>query len=120
LAGTILDAQLRLRVVTEFPERALTGDPGRLLAAVASCRSAGGGVALDDVGADPRSLAMLTLVHPDVVKLGPQLVREPAGDRAAHLVNAAIAYAERSGATLLAEGIETEAHLATARSAGAG
>jgi EAL domain-containing protein (putative c-di-GMP-specific phosphodiesterase class I) len=119
LIDTILAAQLRLRVVTELPERALAGDPGRLLAAVSACRSTGGGVALDDVGTDPRSLALLTVVYPDVVKFDPRLVREPSGDRAAHVVNAAAAYAERSGATLLAEGIETEAHLATARGAGA-
>ena len=119
LTDTILAAQLRLRVVTELPERALTADPGRLLAAVAACRSTGGGVALDDIGTDPRSLALLTFVHPDVVKLDPQLVREPSGSSAAHVVNAAVAYAERSGATLLAEGIETEAHLAAARSGGA-
>jgi hypothetical protein len=35
------------------------------------------------------------------------------------VINAVVAYAERTGATILAEGIETEEHLATARGMGA-
>src|SRR5215207_8619089 len=41
----------RLRVVVEVTERAVAGDPARLLATVAQARRAGWGVALDDVGA---------------------------------------------------------------------
>jgi hypothetical protein len=37
----------------------------------------------------------------------------------ARVVNAVVAYAERTGATIIAEGIETEEHLATARGMGA-
>ncbi len=117
LAEVMLAAQLRLRVVTEVPERAVGGDPLAVLAAGAACRSAGGGIALDDVGSHPGSLALLTLLHPDVIKLDLQVVH---GHRdREHTMNAVRAYAERSGATILAEGIETEAHLAAARSLGA-
>jgi EAL domain-containing protein (putative c-di-GMP-specific phosphodiesterase class I) len=112
LAETLLAAQLRLRVVTDLPERSIADDPLAVLAAGSACRNAGGGVALDDVGADPGSLALLTLLHPDVVKVDLRLAE-------AHLFTAVRAYAERSGATILAEGIETEADLATARSLGA-
>jgi EAL domain-containing protein (putative c-di-GMP-specific phosphodiesterase class I) len=114
LAEVILAAQLRLRVVTEIPERSIVDDPLAVLAAGTACRSAGGGIAVDDVGSHPGSLALLTLLHPDVVKVDLTAI----SDRE-HTMNAVRAYAERSGATILAEGIETEAHLATARSLGA-
>jgi len=114
LAEVMLAAQLRLRVLTEVPERAIVDDPLAVLAAGSACRSAGGGIALDDIGSYPGSLALLTLLHPDVVKVDLAALK----DRE-HTMNAVRAYAERSGATILAEGIETEAHLATARSLGA-
>jgi EAL domain-containing protein (putative c-di-GMP-specific phosphodiesterase class I) len=116
LAATIFAAQLRLRVVTEFPERSVA-DPLALLAAGAACRDSGGGIALDDVGHHPGALALLTFLHPDVVKLDLRVTQAPQGRE--HLVNAVRAYAERSGATILAEGIETAQHLATARTLGA-
>jgi hypothetical protein len=47
------------------------------------------------------------------------LVHHPHRAEVARVVNAVVAYAERTGATILAEGIETEEHLATARSMGA-
>jgi EAL domain-containing protein (putative c-di-GMP-specific phosphodiesterase class I) len=44
-------------------------DPAGVLDAVAAARAGGVGVAIDDVGADPASLAMMPLVRPDVIKL---------------------------------------------------
>ena len=81
--------------------------------------SAGHGIALDDVGADVRSLALLPLVEPDVIKLDLRLVQDrPSTDQAA-IVSAVAAEHERTGAQILAEGIETEAHVTLARSLGA-
>jgi EAL domain-containing protein (putative c-di-GMP-specific phosphodiesterase class I) len=112
-------ARDRLRVVTEITERAIAADPSALLSATASCREAGWGVALDDVGADPMSLALMPFVRPDVVKLDMQLLRAPDDPYTARVVAAVSAYAESTGATVLAEGIETSRHLATARTMGA-
>ena len=67
LAPVVARAQSRLRVVTEMTERAIAADPAGLLTATASCRAAGWGVALDDVGANPASLALMPFVRPDVV-----------------------------------------------------
>jgi EAL domain-containing protein (putative c-di-GMP-specific phosphodiesterase class I) len=119
LAPVVERAQDRLRVVTEMTERAIAEDPSALLSATASCRAAGWGVALDDVGADPMSLALMPFVHPDVVKLDMQLLRAPDDPHTAEVVAAVSAYAESSGAIVLAEGIETAAHLATALTMGA-
>ncbi|WP_232323887.1 sensor domain-containing phosphodiesterase [Catenuloplanes japonicus] len=112
-------AQGRLRVVTEITERAIGDDPSALLSTAAACRAIGWGVAFDDVGSDPASLALMPLVRPDVVKLDMGLLHNPHRAEVAHVVNAAIAYAERTGAVILAEGIETEEHLEMARTMGA-
>jgi EAL domain-containing protein (putative c-di-GMP-specific phosphodiesterase class I) len=109
----------RLRVVTELTERALARDPSGLLTATAKLRQGGWGVALDDVGADPASLALMPFVHPDVVKLDMQLLRAPDDPHTARVVAAVAAFAEATGAVVLAEGIETVQHLATARAMGA-
>ncbi len=119
LAPVVDQARRRLRVVTEMTERAIAEDPSALLSATAACRRAGWGVALDDVGADPMSLALMPFVHPDVVKLDMQLLRAPDDPHTARVAAAVAAYAESSGAVVLAEGIETPAHLATARTMGA-
>ncbi|GAA3268216.1 EAL domain-containing protein [Dactylosporangium vinaceum] len=119
LAPTILDAQLRLRVVVEMTERAIGDDPSALLTAAEACRGSGWGVALDDVGAEPASLSVMPFVHPDIVKIDQHLTQRPAGPQAARVVNAIVAYAERAGAALLAEGVETRAHLDAALGMGA-
>ena len=106
-------------VVVEFTERALTRDPAGLLRTVDRVRELGYGVAVDDVGAHPASLALLPLLQPDVVKLDLRLVQQrPSADVAA-IVAAVSAEAERTGCTLVAEGIETPDHLATALALGA-
>jgi len=107
-----------LRVVVEFTERALAADPADLLRSVDRVRSLGWGVALDDVGAEPLSLAFMSLLRPDVVKLDLRLVQHP-GREVAQIMHAVNAYAERSGAAVLAEGIETPRHLEMARALGA-
>lgn len=119
LAKWLAPARRHLRVVTEMTERAVAADPPALLTAAATARSADWGVAFDDVGANPASLALMPFVNPDVVKLDMHLVHHPHRPEVARVVNAIVAYAERTGATILAEGIETPEHLATARGMGA-
>jgi diguanylate cyclase (GGDEF)-like protein len=108
-----------LRVVLEVTERALAARPAELLRTVERVRRLGWGIALDDVGADPMSLSFMPLLRPDVVKLDLRLVQGRPGREVAQVMNAVNAYAESTGALVLAEGIETEAHLETALSLGA-
>ncbi len=108
-----------LRIVLEITERALAARPAELLRTVERVRALGWAVAVDDVGADSMSLAFLPLLAPDVVKLDLRLVQERPGPAIAEIMNAVNAHAERTGAVILAEGIETEQHLATARALGA-
>jgi EAL domain-containing protein (putative c-di-GMP-specific phosphodiesterase class I)/DICT domain-containing protein len=109
----------RVRVVVELTELALTARPADLLAAVAWLRSRGVGVALDDVGVDRRSLALMPFIRPDVIKLDMQLVQGELSTEVAAISGAVGAEAERSGAQVLAEGIETDAHLRRATALGA-
>jgi diguanylate cyclase (GGDEF)-like protein/PAS domain S-box-containing protein len=108
-----------LDLVLEITERALTDRPAELSREVAEHRSAGRGIALDDIGADVRSLALLPLIEPDVIKLDLRLVHDrPSTDQAA-IVSAVAAERERTGASILAEGIENDSHVAVARTLGA-
>jgi len=108
-----------LRVVVEITERALAHRPAELLRTVDRVREIGWGVAIDDVGADALSLAFMPLLRPDVVKLDLSLVQERPGPAVAQIMNAVNAYAESSGALVLAEGIEDERHLKIGRALGA-
>jgi EAL domain-containing protein (putative c-di-GMP-specific phosphodiesterase class I) len=107
------------RVFVELTERKLTANPVELLHLVARVRARGWGVALDDVGACPASLALLPLLRPDVIKLDLRLVQQRASRDVAQIFSAVNAEAERSGALVLAEGIEAPEHLDAARAFGA-
>jgi EAL domain-containing protein (putative c-di-GMP-specific phosphodiesterase class I) len=106
-------------VVIEVTERSLAGDPAGLVRAVAELRDQGFGIALDDVGADDRSLALMPFLRPDVIKLDLQLVQQRPSVRIAAILNAVSAQVERTGAQVVAEGIETADQVSVARSLGA-
>ncbi len=115
----LADIDPGLRIVVEITERALTARPADLLPAVQRLRARGLGIALDDVGADPRSLALMPFLRPDVIKLDLSLVQARPSAATAEAHNAVSAQAEATGATVLAEGIETPAHAERARTMGA-
>lgn len=108
-----------VRGIVELTERTLTSRLAELLPAVQSARERGWGIALDDVGADTRSLALMPLLRPDVIKLDLRLVQEQPTPEIAAIAGAVGAQAERTGATVLAEGIESEAQAQYARALGA-
>jgi EAL domain-containing protein (putative c-di-GMP-specific phosphodiesterase class I) len=119
LFDTVRDGSRSLNIVVELTERYLSRDPASVLDAVAAARAAGVGVAIDDVGADPASLAMMPLVRPDVIKLDLSLIQSRPDQEVARTVNGVLAEVERTGATVLAEGIESRHHTAIALSMGA-
>lgn len=112
-------AQVGVQVVLEVTERDLTDDPGGLLAALSVVRGWGWAVAADDVGAEPSSLALLPLLSPEVVKLDLRLVQQRPTVEAAGIVDAVLAHVGRTGALVLAEGIETAEHERLAQAMGA-
>lgn len=108
-----------LQIVAEITERSVAGDPAGLIRAVGQLRHFNNRIALDDVGADAASQAMMPLLRPDVIKLDRSVVQEPTSPAATAVIDAVRAEANRTGALILAEGIETEEHLAVARAVGA-
>lgn len=92
---------------------------GALVAALAPFRAAGGRLAVDDAGAGFASLRHILLLNPDIIKLDIALTRDIDTDVAKRsLATALIAFATETGATILAEGIETESELQTLRALG--
>ncbi|MEV4642335.1 EAL domain-containing protein [Actinoplanes sp. NPDC049548] len=107
------------RQILEFTERALPAVPGSLLRVAGIVHRWGNGLALDDVGADPMSLAFLPLVEPEVIKLDMSIVRNPDAPATRATCEVVRDQARRTGAILVAEGIETEEDFGTARELGA-
>jgi EAL domain-containing protein (putative c-di-GMP-specific phosphodiesterase class I) len=62
-------AGARATLVIDVTEAALVARPELLLRALSRLRTLGWGIAIDDIGADSRSLALMSLVYPDVIKL---------------------------------------------------
>lgn len=112
-------ASQELRVVLEVTERQVVTSPAALLRTVDWARERSWGIAIDDLGADPMSLAMMPFLEPDVIKLDLRLIQERPSADIGQVVSAVLAQAERTGATILAEGIETEEHLEAAMAMGA-
>jgi EAL domain-containing protein (putative c-di-GMP-specific phosphodiesterase class I) len=108
LRPTLDQARAGLRVVLEVVERDVEAHVTRLLHAAEQARRDAWGVALDDVGAETGSLALLPFLQPDVVKLDMSLLRHAPSSTAAEITAAVRSYAERTGAVILAEGIETQ------------
>ncbi|MCY1145753.1 EAL domain-containing protein [Actinoplanes sp. Pm04-4] len=108
-----------VQVVVEITERALAEDLAGVLKSAEQLRSAGCGIALDDVGAEPASLAFIPLLRPEVIKLDLLLLRTITDPAAITVAGAVRAYAEESGAEVVAEGVETSADLTRALVLGA-
>jgi EAL domain-containing protein (putative c-di-GMP-specific phosphodiesterase class I) len=106
-------------LLVELSEQALIERPEAMLRALTRLRSAGWGISLDDVGADSRSLALMSMLYPDVIKLDLRLLGERSPEDRARIVTAVGAEAERRRAAVLAEGIDSEEQLASARAFGA-
>jgi EAL domain-containing protein (putative c-di-GMP-specific phosphodiesterase class I) len=108
-----------LTLMFEITERNLLAHPHSLIRKVAALRADGFAIALDDVGAHPDSLALLDVIRPDVIKLDLALVQTQPTYAQARTLAAVLAHHERTGAAILAEGIETEEHLEQALAVGA-
>lgn len=108
-----------VQVVVEITERALAADLAGVLAGTERLRAAGCAIALDDVGVRPESLAFIPLLRPEVVKLDLGLLRSVSDVDTLTVAGAVRAYAEESGAEVVAEGVETPADLIRARVLGA-
>jgi EAL domain-containing protein (putative c-di-GMP-specific phosphodiesterase class I) len=110
------DAQ---RLVVELTEHFAVEDYERLRAALCGLRRAGARLAIDDTGAGFASLAHILKLSPEVIKLDRGLARGIDADPVRRALAAALVdFAKQTGAQVVAEGLETDAELATVRELG--
>ena len=110
----------KFALLFELTERNLLGNLPTLMRKVEALRADGIAIALDDVGANPESLALLDIVCPEVIKLAMPLVQARPTAETARAGSAIMAHRERKGTLIIAEGIETDEHLQQALAWGAG
>jgi EAL domain-containing protein (putative c-di-GMP-specific phosphodiesterase class I) len=107
------------RLVLEITEHAHISDYPRLRTALAPWRSAGVRLAIDDAGAGYASFRHILELAPDSIKLDISLTRDIQVKRPQRALAAAlVAFAGETGASIVAEGIETADELATLRDLG--
>jgi EAL domain-containing protein (putative c-di-GMP-specific phosphodiesterase class I) len=107
------------RLVLELTEHAEIVDYDALSKALVPLRGCGVRIAVDDAGAGFASLRHVLNLNPDIIKLDISLTRGIESDPArTALVSLFASFAARIGATIVAEGIETEQDLQTLRGVG--
>ncbi len=108
------------RLVVELTEHAVVDDYARLTASLHALRGRGVRVAVDDAGAGFASLQHVVRLAPDIIKLDISLTQHVRNDPVRRALAAALVqFAEQTGSTLVAEGIETVADLTIWQNLGA-
>jgi EAL domain-containing protein (putative c-di-GMP-specific phosphodiesterase class I) len=115
----IVEAFHSFRIVLEVTERSLDRDPRTLFEGIDRQRPTVYGLALDDVGADVRALTMLSVIRPDVIKLDLNVTQRTPSRKAMKVLHFVYEEVERTGATILAEGVETKQHHSVVHALGA-
>ncbi len=77
------------------------------------------GLAIDDLGANTPALSMLPVLASDVIKLDFTIIQAGPSPEATKILDIAYEETERTGAVILAEGVENATHAAFAESVGA-
>jgi EAL domain-containing protein (putative c-di-GMP-specific phosphodiesterase class I) len=107
------------RLVIELTEHAPVEDYESLIAALAPIRRSGVRIAIDDAGAGYASLQHVLKLEPDIIKFDVSLTRGIDNDqRRVALVGALVEYCRRTGTSVVAEGVETQAEEAALRTLG--
>ena len=97
------------RVVVEITEHAAVGDYGALRTALAPHRTRGLSLAVDDAGAGYASFRHIVELQPDQIKVDISLVRDVDSDPVKQaLTLSLVQFARAIGASLVAEGVETQ------------
>jgi PAS domain S-box-containing protein len=100
------------RIILELTERLEVSEYGPLISALAPLRQLGLRVAVDDAGSGFASMRHVLHIRPDIIKLDRSLISGIDDDLGQRALGAALAaFARQIGATLVAEGIETQAEL---------
>lgn len=107
------------RLVVELTEQSVIADADRFGESVRALRASGSQFALDDYGSANASMNLWVRFAPHYVKIDRFFVADIARDPLKFdAVKSMVAFAKASGASLIAEGIETEADLEIVRDLG--
>jgi diguanylate cyclase (GGDEF)-like protein len=107
------------RIVLELTEREAVEEMEQLIRAVEACRASGMRIAADDVGAGNAGLRLLSQLRFDIVKIDLSLVQGgPVRATSQEIVRTLKDLADRWGALVIAEGIESADQLEFVRSLG--
>jgi len=107
-------------VVIEVSERTADSETERFAAATERLKAGGFGLALDDVGTGYATLATLERVRPDYVKIDVSMVRDIHENLIKQeLLSSLVHIGRRLGASVIAEGVESEHEAEALRTAGA-
>ncbi len=103
----LLEAAPAERIMVEITEHAPVSDYALMDRTLEGIRDLGARVAIDDAGAGFASLRHILRLAPDVIKLDGSLISGIATDRRRQALAAGlISFAEKIGATIVAEGVE--------------
>lgn len=109
------------RLIFELTEHERVEEPDRLQAALDVFTAQGVGLALDDFGDGRSSLRLWAQLQPNIVKVDKYFIRDIHRDsRKVDVIRSMHQLAERFGALLVAEGVESTAELAVLRDLGCG
>lgn len=100
------------RLVFEVVESEEYPDIDKLRRILDVYREAGCGVALDDLGSGNTALNYIDLIRPDYIKIDKQIVVSAVEKEEYGLLLGLISHAKQRDITVIAEGVETEQHLA--------
>ena len=107
------------QVVVEVTEHAPIADYDAVNNALSRLRAHGVRLAVDDAGAGFASLRHIVRLAPDLIKIDGELTRHVGADRSQRaLTSALIAFARETGATIVAEGLETDEQIGALRGLG--
>lgn len=107
------------RVVLELTEHEPVEDYAVLEAGLSALRERGARLAVDDAGAGFASLRHVLDLRPDVIKIDLEIIRGVDADpRRAAIAEMLVRFADRVGARVVAEGVETDAERATLQEIG--
>ncbi|MEY2478245.1 MAG: hypothetical protein QOG87_3560 [Actinomycetota bacterium] len=112
-------AVARRSIVVEITEHAIVADYAPVIEGLTRLREMGIMLAVDDAGAGYSSFQHILRLHPDIIKLDRSITSSIDKDPARRaLATAMVIFAGETGATVVAEGIETDAELEAVRTTG--
>jgi len=108
------------RVMLEITESAVLYDVGETVAKLKEIRPLGVRIALDDFGTGYSSLSIIKDLPLDAIKIDQSFVHNLDDGATKHLIRVIVAIGQELGLDVVAEGVETERHLALLRELGCG